>query len=145
MYIVYFFILLFGGLCLYVCLFFFFSSRRRHTRCALVTGAQTCALPICLRGSLVYTGDTRPIPEVLACHADERELIAHDCTLIGNPSHSGLDDLEREYDEDLLDRLLIYHYGSAAEATTMADRGYRVARAGQRVALTPPTRTQENA
>src|SRR3546814_9793321 len=29
--------------CMY---FFFFSSRRRHTRCALVTGVQTCALPI---------------------------------------------------------------------------------------------------
>src|SRR3546814_11113000 len=29
-----------------VCSFFFFSSRRRHTRCALVTGVQTCALPI---------------------------------------------------------------------------------------------------
>src|SRR3546814_7855936 len=29
-----------------VYLFFFFSSRRRHTRCALVTGVQTCALPI---------------------------------------------------------------------------------------------------
>src|SRR3546814_309271 len=27
-------------------IFFFFSSRRRHTRCALVTGVQTCALPI---------------------------------------------------------------------------------------------------
>src|SRR3546814_956478 len=26
--------------------FFFFSSRRRHTSCALVTGVQTCALPI---------------------------------------------------------------------------------------------------
>src|SRR3546814_2304281 len=30
-------------------LFFFFSSRRRHTSCALVTGVQTCALPICAR------------------------------------------------------------------------------------------------
>src|SRR3546814_2289597 len=29
-----------------IVLFFFFSSRRRHTRCALVTGVQTCALPI---------------------------------------------------------------------------------------------------
>src|SRR3546814_3700015 len=29
--------------------FFFFSSRRRHTRCALATGVQTCALPICDR------------------------------------------------------------------------------------------------
>src|SRR3546814_1378257 len=32
-------------LCSFCCLFFF-SSRRRHTRCALVTGVQTCALPI---------------------------------------------------------------------------------------------------
>src|SRR3546814_8457694 len=32
-------------LCVLFCLFFF-SSRRRHTRCALVTGVQTCALPI---------------------------------------------------------------------------------------------------
>src|SRR3546814_5070617 len=28
------------------CFYFFVSSRRRHTRCALVTGVQTCALPI---------------------------------------------------------------------------------------------------
>src|SRR3546814_9382608 len=33
----------FRSLCL---VYFFFSSRRRHTRCALVTGVQTCALPI---------------------------------------------------------------------------------------------------
>src|SRR3546814_3558227 len=32
---------------MFVLLCFFFSSRRRHTRCALVTGVQTCALPIC--------------------------------------------------------------------------------------------------
>src|SRR3546814_7875354 len=31
--------------------FFFFSSRSRHTRCALVTGVQTCALPIFLKSS----------------------------------------------------------------------------------------------
>src|SRR3546814_9124743 len=35
--------------------FFFFSSRRRHTRCALVTGVQTCALPISQ-----YNKDTLP-------------------------------------------------------------------------------------
>src|SRR3546814_1587034 len=33
--------------------FFFFSSRRRHTRCALVTGVQTCALPILLAAGLL--------------------------------------------------------------------------------------------
>src|SRR3546814_5890639 len=35
-----------------VCLcFFFFSSRSRHTSCALVTGVQTCALPISTPGT----------------------------------------------------------------------------------------------
>src|SRR3546814_2712483 len=35
---------------------FVFSSRRRHTRCALVTGVQTCALPISLKGRLAAAG-----------------------------------------------------------------------------------------
>src|SRR3546814_8417482 len=35
---------------------FFFSSRRRHTRCALVTGVQTCALPISLSRPTVDDG-----------------------------------------------------------------------------------------
>src|SRR3546814_13838154 len=53
---------------------FFFSSRRRHTRCALVTGVQTCALPIshaivppsALRAAtspwLRHREDLRPLP-----------------------------------------------------------------------------------
>src|SRR3546814_1597953 len=38
-------VLVFVLICNYISVFFF-SSRRRHTRCALVTGVQTCALPI---------------------------------------------------------------------------------------------------
>src|SRR3546814_4445691 len=42
--------------------FFFFSSRRRHTRCALVTGVQTCALPISgTRGALVRAQAQTPL------------------------------------------------------------------------------------
>src|SRR3546814_4012936 len=41
---------------------FFFSSRRRHTRCALVTGVQTCALPIYNDNSLAVFRD---IPGVI--------------------------------------------------------------------------------
>src|SRR3546814_3563338 len=33
---------------------FFFASRRRHTRCAVVTGVQTCALPILTRAELTH-------------------------------------------------------------------------------------------
>src|SRR3546814_17480528 len=40
--------------------FCFFSSRRRHTRCALVTGVQTCALPISFDGIAVDVVELRP-------------------------------------------------------------------------------------
>src|SRR3546814_12760041 len=44
----------------------FFSSRRRHTSCALVTGVQTCALPIFLNilgeGGYIYPLGGRPTP-----------------------------------------------------------------------------------
>src|SRR3546814_1627429 len=43
---------------LFYVLFFFFSSRRRHTRCALVTGVQTCALPI---WSVTYCAFDEPL------------------------------------------------------------------------------------
>src|SRR3546814_1149529 len=42
----FFFVVLVLSFFLFLFCFFFFSSRRRHTRCALVTGVQTCALPI---------------------------------------------------------------------------------------------------
>src|SRR3546814_6707637 len=47
-----------------VLLFFFFSSRRRHTSCALVTGVQTCALPISVPAAFIVragAGDTYEI------------------------------------------------------------------------------------
>src|SRR3546814_7198046 len=47
-------------------IFFFFASRRRHTRCALVTGVQTCALPISALAYLNYkrlpTGMSAALP-----------------------------------------------------------------------------------
>src|SRR3546814_13724174 len=42
--------------------YFFFSSRRRHTRCALVTGVQTCALPISSRYTAGSTGRSALLP-----------------------------------------------------------------------------------
>jgi hypothetical protein len=92
-----------------------------------------------LRGSLVWTGDTRPIPEALARYADAGEVIAHDCSLHGNPSHSGIDDLEREYPAELLQRCILYHYASAEDGRALAARGYRVALPGEVVALQETT------
>src|SRR3546814_46381 len=44
----------------------FFSSRRRHTRCALVTGVQTCALPIC-----------GPATDLLAISLSATDFVGH--------------------------------------------------------------------
>ena len=91
-----------------------------------------------LRGSVVWSGDTRPVPEMLARHADAGELIAHDCALHGNPSHSGIDDLEREYLPELLQRCVLYHYASVADGAALEARGHRIARPGDVLALSPP-------
>lgn len=95
-----------------------------------------------LHGSVVWTGDTRPIPEMLARHADAGELVAHDCGLHGNPSHSGIDDLEREYPPALLARCVLYHYASAEDGEALRARGHRVATPGEGIALSPPRRVE---
>src|SRR3546814_10907155 len=53
-------------LCIYVCVFFF-SGRIRHTRCALVTGVQTCALPIFwARRRHIVDDEGKPLPLLLS-------------------------------------------------------------------------------
>src|SRR3546814_17726344 len=47
----------------------FFSSRRRHTRCALVTGVQTCALPICVISTQSIADAT---PAATYAHSNDR-------------------------------------------------------------------------
>src|SRR3546814_8128693 len=68
-------------MCLY---FFFFSSRRRHTRCALVTGVQTCALPIYMKStsgndgsySLTITFDVGTDPDINTVNVQNRVNLA---------------------------------------------------------------------
>src|SRR3546814_5989927 len=55
----------------YFVVFFFFSSRRRHTRCALVTGVQTCALPI-------YPRKPHGLMQAVAAIADPAAAITTD-------------------------------------------------------------------
>src|SRR3546814_3164155 len=80
-----------------MCIFFFFSSRRRHTRCALVTGVQTCALPIYpdFIRSLDPT-DPRDVAMMTACTTVLRGAgyVALDG---GVPAHSGHSALASQY------------------------------------------------
>src|SRR3546814_14800522 len=67
--------------------FFFFSSRRRHTRCALVTGVQTCALPIFADGVVdqslyLFGGRCRTLRKIAHFAGDDSEaapLFARAC------------------------------------------------------------------
>src|SRR3546814_4050383 len=54
----------------------FFSSRRRHTSCALVTGVQTCALPISRKiGPGLRFGETLAEPQIAAQDRIEKALL----------------------------------------------------------------------
>src|SRR3546814_6784316 len=66
-------------------MFFFFSSRRRHTRCALVTGVQTCALPISLITIDEEESMEQPIISGIAFNRDEAKL-----TIRGVPDTPGV-------------------------------------------------------
>lgn len=93
------------------------------------------AYGIALSGHFLYSGDTRPIPEVLNSFACHGERVFHDCALKGNPSHTGLDDLTASYKEEQLSRMVLYHYESRQAGDYMAQLGYRVARPGDRFVL----------
>src|SRR3546814_7021067 len=76
---------------------FFFSSRRRHTRCALVTGVQTCALPISsllVIGQVQLDGARQPLRD--AFQRQQREGIGGEVRLRHGDAateHHAADDL----------------------------------------------------
>ena len=93
------------------------------------------AFGVALEGLFVFTGDTRPIPEVLNRYACRGETVFHDCALKANPSHTGVQDLDASYRAEQRQRLVLYHYESRQAGDYMAQLGYRVARPGDRFVL----------
>src|SRR3546814_2486775 len=71
-------------LVLYDVVVFFFSSRRRHTRCALVTGVQTCALPISLTAWVA--GDAVGLDPVTMHGAQAASLVLRPAIMLGYAS-----------------------------------------------------------
>src|SRR3546814_2066912 len=69
-------------------IFFFFSSRRRHTRCALVTGVQTCALPIFEHGMEMTRGNAR-LNLVLALNYGAQDEIVRATRAIAAAARAG--------------------------------------------------------
>lgn len=88
------------------------------------------AFGLVLPGAFLYSGDTRPIPELIERHANADELLFHDCGLHGSPAHAGLADLQREYAPEVLRRVIAYHYESAEAGAKIAAAGVAIARPG---------------
>src|SRR3546814_8798498 len=71
---------------------FFFSSRRRHKRCALVTGVQTCALPIFIESALAAI-DARIVDSLPLAGLEDRldRMVSISAVIvhadIGTPAH----------------------------------------------------------
>ena len=97
--------------------------------------APNTAFGLALAGQFVYSGDTRPVPEVFAHFGAGNETLFHDCTFTANPSHTGVEDLEREYANALRQRMYLYHQHNQVEANKIAERGWRVLTPGARIAL----------
>lgn len=95
------------------------------------------AFGLALPGAFLYSGDTRPIPDVIERYANAGEPLFHDCGLHGSPAHAGLDDLQREYPPALLRRVVAYHYESAEAGTRIAAAGVTLARPGEAHVLPP--------
>ncbi|MCF2857756.1 MBL fold metallo-hydrolase [Pseudoalteromonas sp. SMS1] len=87
--------------------------------------APNSAYSLHLPGKVFYSGDTRPIPELLMHMATSGETIFHDCGVKGNPSHSGIDDLLSEYPAALLARLWAYHYHSEQDHIAFKHAGLK--------------------
>jgi ribonuclease BN (tRNA processing enzyme) len=93
------------------------------------------AFGLALQGVFLYSGDTRPIPEVLNRYACRGEWIFHDCCARSNPSHTGIDDIRAEYKPEQWRRMVLYHYESQTAGEMIEHAGLRIAHRGERFAL----------
>lgn len=96
------------------------------------------AFGLALEGRFVYTGDTRPVPEILNRFASRGERIFHDCCTMPNPSHTAVADIQREYKPEQWTRMTLYHYESESAGRLIEQQGYHIARRGERIELSCP-------
>lgn len=82
---------------------------------------------IAVPGKFLYSGDTKPIPEIINYHASQGEWIFHDLSLAKQPSHTYIDELDC-YTDNVLSRCAFYHLGNNVDIIECERRGLRVVR-----------------
>ncbi len=100
--------------------------------------APNTAFGLGVNDSFFYTGDTRPIPEVLNQLSPET-IIFHDCATRGNPSHSGIEDVLREYSDELLKNMYFYHYTTEDDVQDFRQHNMKVVLPNDHFRLTSPS------
>jgi len=93
------------------------------------------AFGLALEGSFLYSGDTRPIPEIVNRYASRGEWIFHDCCTRRNPSHTCVADIRQEYKPEQWRRMVLYHYESERAGEAIEQGGFCIAHRGERFAL----------
>lgn len=89
---------------------------------------------LALSGKFLYSGDTKPIPEVINFHASNGELIFHDLSLTNQPSHTFVDELTC-YTKNVLSRCWFYHLSNADDVQQCEERGFNVVKPNQTFTL----------
>lgn len=82
---------------------------------------------LCLRGRFLYSGDTKPIPEMIAYLASQGEVIFHDLSLFNQPSHTFLEELN-QYPDTILARCVFYHLSKESDLDFCIEKGLHIAR-----------------
>src|SRR3546814_7676445 len=104
-------------------LVFFFSSRRRHTRCALVTGVQTCALPIYFEfDKAELTPDARTMLADVVMAAKKSDYQSID--IGGYTDLMGTDAYNQVLSEQRANAVIEFLVDSGIEAGKIIGRGY---------------------
>src|SRR3546814_5550510 len=113
-------------------LFFVFSSRRRHTRCALETGVQTCALPIC-----VYAMSKAGLVGLVKGLA--RDLAPRGITINNvqpGPVDTDMNPADTDFARMMIDKVMaVPHSGTPAEVAAQNGRASCTERVSQSVEI----------
>lgn len=93
------------------------------------------AFALHLPGVFFYSGDTKPVPEIMHHEVSQQEVIFHDASMTTNPSHSSVDEVLEQYSPSVIARMFVYHYPTREVGEAIQAKGLQIAKPGERIIL----------
>ena len=81
---------------------------------------------LCLPGVFLFSGDTKPIPEVILNLASHGEVIFHDLSIAEQPSHTHCKEIEASYSANVIERCQFYHLSTEKDVEHCQAKGWTV-------------------